>query len=430
MLQTSAGLSRPLASGGTRGEAPGVFEPVTTTLLRLVAVDFLRSDQRRRKVPALLVPACLILTCLLPAVCSGEELRWEIETVDPTGGRSPSLALDSRGNPHISSNSGGSNDLRYAYNNGHTWDNQTVDSAGQTGGTPSLALGADDRPRIVYLDWTEEWLKHASYNGSTWSIQNVDSLALMALSSLAVDADGVSHICYGDYDLSQVKYATWNGSNWDIQVVDQARGSRPVSLALDASGWPHIAYTGLDGSAKYAAFNGSTWDTQTVESGFSGQMHSILSEPSLALDDSGNPHMSYWYPQRGLKYAAFDGHTWDVQLVDGGAWMGQSTSLALDGNGHPRISYRDGANNNDLRYATSSDSGWEIHVVDSESNVGGATSLALDPFGRPHISYSGNNTLRYAVLVPEPSCTVLLAVCAVTAAVTLALRRRATGNSK
>ena len=125
------------------------------------------------------------------------------------------------------------------------------------------------------------------------------------------------------------------------------------------------------------------WTIQTVDSiGEAG-----LSEASLALDSSGRPHISYFdYTNIDLKYAAYDGSSWQIESVDVEGQVGGSTSLALDGSGYPHISYYDYANY-DLKYAAYDGSSWQIDTVDSAGRVGRFASLALDDRGRPHISY-------------------------------------------
>ena len=72
---------------------------------------------------------------------------------------------------------------------------------------------------------------------------------------------------------------------------------------------------------------------------------------SLALDSSGNPHISYFDETNGhLKYAAKTGTVWTNETVDTAVNVGEYSSLALDSSGIPRISYRDGGNGN-LKYA-------------------------------------------------------------------------------
>ncbi|MCB0108085.1 MAG: thrombospondin type 3 repeat-containing protein, partial [Caldilineaceae bacterium] len=50
-----------------------------------------------------------------------------------------------------------------------------------------------------------------------------------------------------------------------------------------------------------------------------------------------------------LKYAVWNGTSWQIETIDAGG-VGLDNSLALDNSGHPHISYRD-SNNLNLKYA-------------------------------------------------------------------------------
>ncbi len=119
---------------------------------------------------------------------------------------------------------------------------------------------------------------------------------------------------------------------------------------------------------------------------------------SVTLDANERPHISYYDAGNGdLRYARRTFPGWQSEMVDSSGVVGEYTSLALDESGNPHISYHDDTNGN-LKYACRDASGWSVQAVDSAGDVGEWTSLALDGGGYPHIAYysttAGN--LKYA----------------------------------
>jgi hypothetical protein len=137
----------------------------------------------------------------------------------------------------------------------------------------------------------------------------------------------------------------------------------------------------------------SKWTIQTVDSAaYAGKY------TSLALDSQGNPHISYQDGQNNdLKYAQWTDAAWTTSTVYSNGVVGQWSSLALDTNNNPCISFPDSVQRV-LLYAKLTGSNWDIVTVDPNSKNGLYSSLALDKNNNPNISYQDytNNDLKYA----------------------------------
>jgi hypothetical protein len=327
---------------------------------------------------------------------------WNIEIVDSVGsvGRFNSIAIDNQDYPHISYYDWTNHDLKYATWAGSDWELETVDSIGMVGRYNSLVLDPSGLPRIAYFDYPDGGLKYASWNGSSWEIDNVDSACSERSISLALDTQGNPHISYWDTSgsLRKVMHAYRAGSSWETEVVLETSTSiyYSNSLAIDDYDVPHLAYSDNEG-LNYAFFNGSAWETQVIDASCEG------SYASLDLDSQGNPCIAYvdqsyfWEPT--LKYTRWNGSSWIVQNVRELIAPTEDTSLALDSDDNPHISYTyawDGS----LTYTYWTGSEWTTFDVDTTGNIAYDTSIELDSVDNPHFSYfdMGMDDLRYACL--------------------------------
>lgn len=349
----------------------------------------MRSHSARSIRPAVhLAPILLLATVLvaLPGVSAATSFTVEGAT---TGGEfGTSLALDPQGTPIISCMRfyGGlygdytDGELRFGVKRGGVWTFETADTIGSCGWHSSLALDSRGNPHITHWDWKNYDMRYSTRNGSTWTSEIVDPNA-SANSSLVVDANGTPHVVYEGVN-SALTYATKQNGVWTYQIIENP-GLYP-SLGLDPQGNLVVAYY-TDAGLRCARRVNGAWAVDAVENGYG-----IGAYCSLAFDGVGNPRISYYdYNTQSLKYAHKEGGAWSVEVARAGVQVFDQTFLKLDAAGNPRIAYYGDAPAYAVQYAAKQNGVWASQVV--QLYAGNSPSMALDVYGNPCISYYGNN---------------------------------------
>jgi len=181
--------------------------------------------------------------------------------------------------------------------------------------------------------------------------------------------------------------------DWRTEIINDYAGGYN-SIAIDSSGDPHISYLNDRYNLMYSEWTENGWTNETVESSYDVGRYN-----SLILDSEGNPHISYYdQANSDLKYASKTGGSWVVETVDSKGDLGAHTSITLDSEGHPHISYLSYEYAN-LKYAEWTGNYWETERVRNFTGIEGEfNSLALDSDGDPHISFYNKEktSLEYA----------------------------------
>ena len=216
-----------------------------------------------------------------------------VSTESTTGAVEPSLAVDSKGNVHLSwhdlSDYGGSGpdyDIFYKCWNSSTsaWMNLEVVSTESVNGSggPSLAVDSYDN---VHISWNDEsnytnagddwdiFYKKRDASLSTWSLTEVvstESTEDSLFPTLAVDNEGNVHISWEDLTdylgcgtLEDIFYKRWeaSSSSWTTTIVvstDSVWQTHDPSLTVDAAGSVYIAWS------DYSTYNGDEDDYDIV----------------------------------------------------------------------------------------------------------------------------------------------------------------------
>jgi hypothetical protein len=141
--------------------------------------------------------------------------------------------------------------------------------------------------------------------------------------------------------------------------------------------WPGNDSENATGRFEHVFGGWGDWDDEELDThGFWG------ADTGLQIDDAGALHISYFYWGEPAYLTDASGswqrHEFDGEVEDASG----ATALALDGDGHPQLSYYDSV---DLHLATDPGDGWSEQTVADVGWNGGDHGMDLDADGGAHI---------------------------------------------
>jgi hypothetical protein len=327
------------------------------------------------------------------------------------GGKYSSLRFDTFGNAHVAYFDPSSGTINYSFwdHSLNKWFSTNLDRGS---GFCSLALDSKQRPHISYPEGSNK-LKHTFWDGSAWQKQVIDIRATVInyYTSIALDADDNPSISFYEElgvggHRGRLRVVTWDGKYWAVRTADGDLGAGKFnSLALDSKGNPEIAYGDVEyqnASLRFARWNGHTWDIEILEG--AGQPGTNMWSVFLLVDKNDIPQIVYSDVRNGLiKYATKRNGKWLLTPVASATIAyPDRNGIALDGQGRPYISYFD-SRTGALSVAKLDGEKWVSTVVDQDF-VGSTSSLQIND-GWIWVTYSNEDgsQLKVARSKIEPS---------------------------
>jgi hypothetical protein len=253
---------------------------------------------------------------------------WTFDTIAATigpGAKNFGLVSDNAGKLHVSYYSGLNFDLNYATNAGGAWTTAVIDGSNMVGSDSSLAMDSNGALHVSYSDDGNGYLKYATNQSGTWKTVTVDNTAVVGgWSGIAVDSGGMVYIAYNDQSHAAVKVATGNYSGFTTTTVDTGGGAYP-SIALDSHELPQIAYVGA--GLRHAGYDGHAWQIDVVDA------TALSSQTGISNAAAGALAIAYQGVGSKLRLAVGSANAWSLFTIDEVDDVGENVSLAVTDNG-------------------------------------------------------------------------------------------------
>ncbi|MHC1744171.1 MAG: hypothetical protein AB9873_14215 [Syntrophobacteraceae bacterium] len=307
--------------------------------------------------------------------------------------------LESKDTAHIVYFDWINGNLRHAMNGPDGWIIESVDQEGTVGQYIAMARDNIGRLYVSHRDQGKNRLKLSIFDGKQWNSEDVDNEPFASMdTSIFVDALGKIYISYYNFSKGYLKLAVKDKGQWALEIVDRGQKSSDTvggfsSIEVDSKGRIHISYADNgNGLLKYAVKENDAWTIEVAD-----DSEFVSNFTSLALDEEGNPYISYTVDKSPNKpdlwLAKKVAGKWITELVDTDRIVGNYSSIVVDRDSNIYISY---SAMTKLKLATNKEGQWSFEQVDPQGTIT-YTSLSLDTDGMPHIAYHDKDRgVKYA----------------------------------
>ena len=182
------------------------------------------------------------------------------------------------------------------------------------------------------------------------------------------DVYGNAHVSYMAAYANELRYGFWDHmlNKWFTTTVDRTGGF--CSLVLDSHQRPHISYLGYGGGLTYARWDGASWIKQKIPI----KARTIEFYTSIALDQDDHPSISFYEVDNAegerlarMRTVWWNGKFWALTTVDSTRGSGKFNSIAVDSKGHSHVAYAVvNYESASVRYAYWNSESWKTEVLE------------------------------------------------------------------
>jgi PGF-pre-PGF domain-containing protein len=235
--------------------------------------------------------------------CDNLEGIWDCNVIDGSGtsvnyGRYSSIDVDSEDNIHIAYYDATDDHLRYCEKDSFLdeWEPcvEIDDPSLMVGSTPSIAIDSEDNVHISHYDVDLYNLRYCNNLEEDWGCNAIDTTGDVGdMASIAIDSEDNVHISHYDFTTKNLRYCEnkeegpWNCYAVEITANNDGEYS---SIAIDSEDNTHISYyDSTDLIWKYCNNLYGSWNCKDLVSGSSSSFLSYFGR-NLAIDSDNNLH--------------------------------------------------------------------------------------------------------------------------------------------
>lgn len=319
------------------------------------------------------------------------------------------IAMDNLGNIHVvwadNTTEKGEEEIFYSRSNGTGWSKPVNISNETQGRTPAIAIDHIGNPHVVWRGaiWGDraEDIFYSRWDGISWSKPfNISKTGKgSSRPAVAIDSLGNLYVVWSDaspgsYDIF---YRRWNRTNWSnsINISNNAGTSLEPKMVTDNSGNIHVVWedtTPGNSEIFYSHWNGTGWSNPVSVFNPTGDSH----YPAIAIDPLGSIHV-VWHDNTlggnwNIFYSRSNGAVWSKPInISNNPRGSTGAAIAIDPLKNIHVfwgGYNSGVRS-EIFYSHSNGTGWSnpVNISNNHGDSGGPR-IAVDALGNIHLVWA------------------------------------------